>query len=230
MKYILALDTSTVRATIGVATRAGGVHVLIAECARRHGRDLIPQIAAILGEAGLTLGEIEAIGVGTGPGSYTGLRVGVTAAKTLAYATGAVLVSLDTMHAIALSSPPETLDVSVIADAQRGDLYVADFVRERPGAPLVKTRASHIEPISSWAGRLHPAVCMLGPGLDSERIRALLPPGCGTHDPSLNYPHAARLLELARAALAMGCRENPWLLEPLYLRRSAAEDQWELSH
>ncbi len=80
---ILALDTSTERAAIALATEAGVFCMTASETARRHGRDLIPQIGSLLESAGLRAMDLDVVAVGLGPGSYTGLRVGVTAAKTL---------------------------------------------------------------------------------------------------------------------------------------------------
>ncbi len=140
MMNLLVLDTSTERAALGLSTRAGKVYTSASEAGRRHGRDLIPCVAAILAEAGLNVGQVDVLGVGLGPGSYTGLRVGVMAAKTLAYVTGAAVVGLDSLEAVARNAPPEALRISVIGDAQRGDLYVADFVRPAPGATPVPTQ------------------------------------------------------------------------------------------
>jgi tRNA threonylcarbamoyladenosine biosynthesis protein TsaB len=227
MKNLLVIDTATERAAVGLVTLAGRVHSLATAPARRHGRDLIPQIAAILSESGLVAADVDVIGVGLGPGSYTGLRVGVTAAKTLAYATGASLLGLDSLHAIALNAAADALHVSVIADAQRDDIYVADYSRPCEGAPLAAARASRIEPLTEWLKQLEPDVLVLGPGLGSARIRAALPPSCRLANPGLNFPDGRCLIELARAAFDTGRRENPWLLEPLYLRKSAAEEKWD---
>ena len=68
-----------------------------------------------------------------GPGSFTGLRVGVVCAKTLAYATGARLAAVDTLEAIAANSPPDVETVHVITDAQRGDLFVGTYRRTADG-------------------------------------------------------------------------------------------------
>jgi tRNA threonylcarbamoyladenosine biosynthesis protein TsaB len=227
VKNLLVLDTSTHRATIGVLTREGKSHVLTAQSDRQHGRDLIPCIKALLNTAAMSPRDIDVIGVGLGPGSYTGLRVGATAAKTLAYATGATLIGLDTLEAIARNAPAEASRVTVIGDAQRGDLYVSEWVRDVPSGPLRGGHPCHVEPTVAWLGRLEPSVIVLGPALASEAIRFLIPPKHLRAGPSSNFPDARRLLELALHAATEGARDDLWKLEPRYLRRSSAEEKWE---
>jgi tRNA threonylcarbamoyladenosine biosynthesis protein TsaB len=224
---LLVLDTSTERGVIGLETASGAVFAATTDAARQHGRDLVPRIADMVKNAGLSPRQIQLCAVGLGPGSYTGLRVGLTAAKTLAYATGSPLIGVDSLEAIALNAPADALRISVVADAQRGDLYVAEFSRQAAGGPLLRMRDSQIEPIADWLSRLEAATLVLGPALDSLRIRSVLPARIGTSDPALNYPDGKRLVELARAAWASGQRDDPWLLEPRYLRRSAAEEKWD---
>src|SRR4051794_26395153 len=102
---ILAIDTSTTRAAVAISTRGGAVHVAPDGGDRRHGRSLLPGVRAVLGAAGLAAGDLDFMAVGLGPGSYTGLRIGLTAAKTLAYATGRPLVGLDSLEVIARNAP-----------------------------------------------------------------------------------------------------------------------------
>jgi tRNA threonylcarbamoyladenosine biosynthesis protein TsaB len=224
---VLALDTSTDRAAVGLSIGTEVHSTLTLAAPGRHGRDLIPQLAVTLRDAGLGPRDVDLIAVGLGPGSYTGLRVGLAAAKTLAYATGVPIIGLDSMEALARNAPAKALRISVIADAQRGDVYLAEFVRDGPGAALVSTLSSRIEPLSDWLARLEPGVLVLGPGLEAPSIRAALPPGISTPGSGLDQPDGRRLLELAREAWESGRRDNPWLLEPRYLRKSAAEEQWE---
>jgi tRNA threonylcarbamoyladenosine biosynthesis protein TsaB len=223
----MAMDTSTDHAIIAVATAEGRVFKTVSEGARQHGRDLIPRLSSVLREAGLRAGDLEGLAVGLGPGSYTGLRVGVTAAKTLAYAAGAGLVGLDSLQAVARNAPPEALRVAVIADAQRGDVYAADLVRPAPGARLVAAADSHIERFAEWLERLVPGVFVLGPALALPRFRDALPAGIETLEGDGNFPAGGPLLELAHEVWQTGIRENPWLLEPRYLRRSSAEEKWD---
>lgn len=224
---VLALDTSTDRAVLALADRGGAIRVAVIDSGRRHGRDLIPRLKELLDAAATAPGDVEVIAVGLGPGSYTGSRVGVTAAKTLAFAAGARLVGLNSLHAIGRDAPADAGRASVIADAQRGELYVADLVRPAPGAAMAPAAETRIEPLASWLGRLEPGTVVLGPALDSPRIRPAIPADRLPSDSGCHHPAGETLIAMAREAAAAGRRDEPWLLEPLYLRRSAAEDQWD---
>jgi tRNA threonylcarbamoyladenosine biosynthesis protein TsaB len=226
---ILALDTSTPRAALAVATAAGSVHVARPDPRQRHGRNLVPALRDLLREAGLSPGAIDVFAVGLGPGSYTGLRIGLTAAKVLAYATGRPLVGFDSLGAIARNAPDDASYVAVVADAQRGDLYTADFARDTPGGPLVRRTPTRVESATDWVARLDPATLVLGPAMGLQNLRDLLPGHALTlpADDEAHWPDGRRLPPLARDLWQLGRRDDPWFLEPVYLRRSAAEDQWE---
>jgi len=226
MINLLALDTSTERAALGLITREGAVLRSASGPERRHGRDLIPRVGELLSQANLRLDDLDLIGVGLGPGSYTGLRVGVMAAKTLAYVTGAAVVGLDSLEAVARNAR-DALHIWVVADAQRGQVYTAEFTRSAPDEPLVTTRKSEIEALSDWSARLDSGMLVLGPGLDKAHIRVATGSAVVSLDAALNYPDGLRLIELARLAWTRGRRDDPWLLEPRYLRPSAAEERWD---
>ena len=227
---LLAIDTSTPRAALalGGPGREPRVAPIDPEDGpgRRHGRALIPAIRALLDEAGVTVADLGAIAVGLGPGSYTGLRIGLTAAKTLAYAIGQPLVALDSLEAIARGAPVDALRVAVAVDAQRGDAYVAGFARSTEGAPLLRLGPTTIEPVEAWALALGPGTMVLGPGLD--RLLSRWPEALRLGTVDQGHPDPGNLIPLAWAAFHdAGRRLDPFFVEPIYLRRSAAEDQWE---
>src|SRR5262249_48878627 len=93
---LLILETSCRRGLVALAagTELRGVRRL--DESRRHARDLAPAVAELLSEQGWKARDLQAVLVGRGPGSYTGLRVGIMSARALAYATGCALIGLDT--------------------------------------------------------------------------------------------------------------------------------------
>jgi tRNA threonylcarbamoyladenosine biosynthesis protein TsaB len=189
---------------------------------------LVPAIRDLLAAAGLTVADLDGLAVGLGPGSYTGLRIGLTAAKTLAYAAGRPLAGLDSLELVARNAPPEALRVSAVADAQRGDLYIADFRRFQPGGPLVRLVPTRVEPLDAWAAALTEGTYVLGPAAALERVAARVPSTARLpDDPAAHWPDPHRLADLALEVWRCGRRDDPWFLEPVYLRRSAAEEQWE---
>lgn len=228
---LLALDTSTDRAAVALLRRDDQRFVAPPDVGRRHGRALVPALRDLLAGAKLMPEELHGIAVGLGPGSYTGLRIGLTAAKTLAYATGCVLVGLDSLEAIAAGAPEDALRVAVVVDAQRGGVYAEDFEREAPGAPLLRVRPSRVLPSIEWLASLTPGTVVIGPDLHRLRIdwpadlvRFPLDPQSSS---GAGFPQPLALIEMARRAWTEGRREDPWALEPIYLRRSGAEEKAE---
>lgn len=224
---ILVLDTSVPRAVLAVSAGEDTFHEGATDPSVRHGRNLVPALRDLLAEAGLAPKQLGLIAVGLGPGSYTGLRIGVTAAKTLAFALNVPLVGVDSLEAISRNAPADALRVSVVADAQRGDLYVADFARETTSQPLVRVSPTRIEPGSQWLATLSAETWLLGPGL--VRLAQPLPEGLQVTSLEANQLVGRHMIAIARELWMSGQALDPWLVEPLYLRRSAAEEQWERS-
>ena len=167
---LLVIDTSTDLPAVGIQLDSGPPVAASPTMSRRHGRDLIPCIHDLIVQNGLTVRDLRLIGVGLGPGSYTGLRIGLTAARTLAYVNGADLIGFDSLEGWAREAPSEASSVHVVADAQRGEVYAADFIRERPGDPLLPLIASRIESLSAWLSRLREPGWILGPGVETPAI------------------------------------------------------------
>jgi tRNA threonylcarbamoyladenosine biosynthesis protein TsaB len=221
---LLALDTSTPSASLALLTAEGRIVPGAIHPGPRHGRLLVPSIHALLQSAGCRPADLDGVAVGLGPGSYTGLRIGVTAAKVLAFATRARLLPLDSMELIARNAPGDAARISVVADAQRHDLYVADFHRDGRGSPPTRSGSTRFESVAGWLASLQPGTIALGPGL--QRLDAPLPDFLIPADPSWHHPRPDSLIAAAVEAFERG-EDADWSLEPLYLRRSAAEDLWE---
>lgn len=219
---VLAIDTSTMRAAVASMGAEGRVWTIEPEEARKHASGLVPAMREALRRAGLQVAQLDGLAVGLGPGSFTGLRVGVAAAKTLAFATGVPLVGLDSLEVLARGAPRDALRVRVVGDAQRGDVFAAEFGREQPGGELRRIGPTRIEPREVWVAGLEEGDVVLGPGL--ERLGTPLP-SLVRSDPAWNNPGGQALMETAKRALSQGRRDDPVTLEPIYLRRSAAEEK-----
>lgn len=142
MKPVLALDTSTMSASVAVV--GGAREVLVERTVAGHHDDLIALVDGALADAGVRLGDLAAIAVGAGPGSFTGLRIGMATAKGLCFAAGLPLWPVSSLAALALDAlplaGPDTLLVPIY-DARRGEVF-AGFYRGDGGtvAPLAEER------------------------------------------------------------------------------------------
>jgi tRNA threonylcarbamoyladenosine biosynthesis protein TsaB len=192
--------------------------------ARRHARDLVPAAAELLTARHWQPKDLDFVVVSRGPGSYTGLRVGMISAKTFAYATGCKLLAIDTFAAIASQAPPEASQVEVLADAQQEKIYVQGFARVETGAwaPVSPLR---IQSFASWLEERDPTAWVTGPGL--RLFRGRLASEARVVPAEAWDPEAQSLLKIALARYQAGERDDLWLLEPLYLRPSAAEEKWQ---
>jgi tRNA threonylcarbamoyladenosine biosynthesis protein TsaB len=184
---------------------------------RRQARDLAPAVADLLTHVGWKPRDVSAVVVSRGPGSYTGLRVGIMSAKAFAYAVGCPVLAIDTFAAIAWQAPDEANPLDVVADAQQQKLYLQRFEHHQATSPL------KIRPVVEWLAD-SPAAWVGGPAL--QLYRARLPAEMRPVEESLWEPRPESLLTLALKRWAAGERDDPFAVEPLYLRPSSAEEQW----
>jgi tRNA threonylcarbamoyladenosine biosynthesis protein TsaB len=221
--HLLLLETS---GRVGWVAVARGPTLLEARRlneARRHARDLAPTVAELLAAQGWQPGDLDAVLASRGPGSYTGLRVGLMSAKTLAYATGCALVAVPTFAVIAEQAPPEVTLLDVIADAQQGKAYVQRFVRGSGGGNWSPQAALVIRPFIEWLDEREPGAWVAGPGLHVFHDR--LPGDVPVVAAEAWNPHAESLLRVGLRQLRQGQVDDWSSVEPLYLRPSSAEEK-----
>lgn len=190
--------------------------------ARRHAQALTSEMAKLFQDANRSPSDCQGVGISMGPGRFTGLRIGVTCAKTFAYAVGCPVAAVDSLQAIAEECPDELAKVTVIADAQRGDLYVGLYQQE--DGQWVRLDAITFHPAKAWIGSLSRSVTVAGPGL--ERWAADFPADCSLLS-DRTVPNATTICKIAARQFQAGDVEDLWGLEPYYLRKSSAEEQWE---
>ena len=178
----------------------------------------------LLQQTGWTPTDLDLICVTTGPGSFTGLRIGVTTAKTLAYALDAELVAVSTLDTIAASVGSEHRRLWAILDAQRQELFAACY--ERGWHPQSERQpATKILGVDQWLELLDEGDFVAGPPL--AKLTARLPNGVEATDPNTWTPQAATVGRLGFDAYQQGKTSDPMQLVPNYFRKSAAEEKAE---
>jgi tRNA threonylcarbamoyladenosine biosynthesis protein TsaB len=201
---LLAFDTATPLVTVALHDGSDVVAERVSERPMKHGEQLAPLIAAVLEDAGIVRQDLTAIGVGAGPGPFTGLRVGLVTARTLAFVLEIpvyAVCSLDVLAVEAVSTGVVGSDFLVATDARRKEVYLAayDASGARQDGPQVirPAEAASELPVVGEGAVLYP---------DS------FPQAVGPVRPSAGW--LARVIAEERAELL-----DP---EPLYLRRPDA--------
>ena len=183
---------------------------------------LAPLIREQIAAAGVLLRDVGLIAVTSGPGSFTGLRIGVTTAKTLAYALGCNVLGVDTLEVIAHQVPANVPSVWAVLDAHRQELFAAHFGR-RDNGTWAADPSTHILDVQQLLNNVSPDVHFTGPGL--QRIRDVLPRDVPVVAEENWHPQAETVGRLAHSKFNAGHRDDLWTLAPLYLRPSAAEEK-----
>lgn len=212
----LLIETSGRVGKVGLARGGAVVRAAELDASRRHARDLTATVDALLKAESLGPRDLAGVMVSVGPGSYTGLRVGVMAAKALAYATGCRLVPVGTFAAIAAQAPAEVDSLWVIADALQGQVYYQRFERSAPAGEV------RIAAGDEWLSHLSAGDGVSGPGVKVYADR--IPPTCRLVAAPDREPSVAGLFA-AGQGVTSATREELFALEPLYLRGSSAEEK-----
>ncbi|MBD3786420.1 MAG: tRNA (adenosine(37)-N6)-threonylcarbamoyltransferase complex dimerization subunit type 1 TsaB [Sphingomonadales bacterium] len=131
-RWILGFDTSAAHCAAALLRDGAEVETRIDEMARGQAEHLMPMLEDMLARAGIGWRDLCSIGVGIGPGNFTGVRISVAAARGLALSLGIPAIGVSTLEARALNAPRP---VTVIEDARRGEVYWQSFTDQGPGAP-----------------------------------------------------------------------------------------------
>jgi tRNA threonylcarbamoyladenosine biosynthesis protein TsaB len=209
---VLAVDTSSPRGSLAVAGPEGVLAEARVVTADGHSRWLLPAVAALLQGLGLEAGGLDLFAVTTGPGSFTGLRVGLGSVQGLALASGRPCVGVPTLDVLAASAAGSSGTIVALIDAFRGEVYsgVYDAAGSLRGGRTVGPLAAVLEGLPTGAA-------FVGDPAREQREAVL------KAVPGAVFPDWARFLAPTLAAVAVrvasgGGTVSPSELRPLYLR------------
>lgn len=229
---ILAIDTATQVSSVAVASADKLSAELTMQAKLTHSETLMPHIKEVLRMAGVQKEKLEGIAVSIGPGSFTGLRIGLAAAKAMAYALQLPIVGVSTLKALAYHYPVPGVRLVSLLDAQKGNAYRESY--EWQAGELKTVQEVEVLPIAEILAECAEAgrpVVLLG-DVTARRIRGKvdLPSNVSVAPAHLVMPRAACVAMLGLQELAEGRRDNVMNMEPVYIRRSEAEVLWEKRH
>lgn len=220
---VLGIETAT--PVCGVALgREGSILVERSlNTGTHHAERLLPMVRDALDEAGLELRDLDGIAVSIGPGSFTGLRIGLSTAKSLCWSAGLPLVAVPTLDAMAAQFPYAACPVCPALDARKKEVYAALYDTSSGGLRTLIAPAA-VSPVSFVASLTGP-VLFVGDGarLYRREIVAELGGAARFAPPPLDRPSAAAVAALGLFKLERGESEDLVRAEPVYLRKSEAE-------
>jgi len=225
--YYLAFETSSACGEIALGQGQSVLQTITFSGPRKHASEFLPAIDALCQNANIKPAAIATVFVSIGPGSFTGLRIGVTAARFIAFATGASIVAVPTLDVIAqnaLDATPVPKNVAVLLDAKRQHVFTATFIHQN-GAYL-PTCDAHEAPPETFLKQLDSSTAVLGEGVKyhEDAVRASGLPVL----PEQSWPpRAATLYALGYAMSQQGEFTEFRKLVPHYIRPPEAEEKWQ---
>ena len=229
---ILALDTSTLVSSVAVADTDKLLAELTLETRLTHSETLMPHIEQVLAMADIDKTKLAGVAVSIGPGSFTGLRIGLASAKGMAYALDIPLIGVPTMEALACQCPVPGIYAVPLIDAQKGNAYMAVYRWE--DGQLVEQQAVEVLSVDDCLARCaaldRPVILLGDAAVRKVAGRKELPQGVQIALPHIVMPRAAGTALLGLRRLAAGQAGSVMDMEPVYIRRSEAEVLWEKRH
>jgi tRNA threonylcarbamoyladenosine biosynthesis protein TsaB len=222
---ILGLDTATLCGSLGIIDD----DEVVAEYALRREETLsarlLPAIQTLLAEARLDLHEIDGIAVSLGPGSFTGLRVGLSAVKGLALATEMPVAGIPTLDALACNLPFTPYQICPLLDARKGQIYTALYKNRAGGLHEQVTPYQVLSPAALIEAIPHQETVFLGDGVEvcRELITQQLAEKALFAPLHLGFLRGTTVAELGLRRILRGERDDISSLVPIYVRPSDAE-------
>jgi tRNA threonylcarbamoyladenosine biosynthesis protein TsaB len=226
MPRAIAVETSGRIGSVALIDDSGAIEEREFPHGLQHAAGLIPLIDELCSQRGWKSADLEHVYVSAGPGSFTGLRIGITLAKTLAFANGVKLVAVPSMRVLVENAPAETRHVIIVLDAKRDQIFTSRF--ERIGRNWEQREPAHLDTLQAMLTRAPRPIHLIGEGIPYHQQH--IPAGADDIiiTPPESWHARARVLAKIGAELATAANFiDPFLLEPIYIRPPEAQEKLE---
>lgn len=222
---LLALETATDVCSVALAADGGVAGVAETLAPRSHAAMLAPLVRDLLAQHDIGTSDLSAVAVSAGPGSYTGLRIGASTAKGLAWTHGVPLIAVPSLEALAWGAQDVLAPGDVLVAAfrsRRGEAYVAAFMRSDDAfVEAARPAALGLDEIAGWLPEHDGALWIVGEA--GATVAGALGRPARLLDPSRVRPSAAAVAALGWSRWRAGVVEDVAAFEPAYLRAFVAE-------
>ncbi|MCC2607376.1 tRNA (adenosine(37)-N6)-threonylcarbamoyltransferase complex dimerization subunit type 1 TsaB [Planctobacterium marinum] len=214
---ILAIDTATEACSVALETEAGIVS-RFEVCPQEHSRKLLPMVKSVLEEASVHLQDLNALAVGAGPGSFTGVRIAMGMIQGLAYGASLPIVKVSTLQAMAQQAARlnSCSEVVALIDARMSEVYFGNYMADESGVMQLQNEELVISPEALLAGPLAGLNHYAQAGTGWQAYEALS--ALTTTEVAVVYPSAEFMLPMAKQLWRAGQHYEPANIEPTYLR------------
>ncbi|MEK6742040.1 MAG: tRNA (adenosine(37)-N6)-threonylcarbamoyltransferase complex dimerization subunit type 1 TsaB [Nitrospirota bacterium] len=225
--YILGIETATKTGGVAIVSETGVLAEYTLNIEVTHSERLMSTVDRVLKDTGFTLAEMDGYGVSIGPGSFTGLRIGLSTIKGLAFATGKPVAAVPTLKALAWNIPFPRYPVCPLLDARKKEVYAALYRHD--GGTYIQEMPASVISLAEMAGTMTGDILFTGEGarLFAGEIQKVFGDRAHFAPLSSSVPSAASVAEIALMMLTAGQQTEPDSLVPMYIRRPEAEVAWE---
>ncbi len=225
--YILGIETSTKTGSVAVLSEKGVVAQYSLNIEVTHSERLMATVDRVLADTGIVISQLDGFAVATGPGSFTGLRIGLSTVKGLAITVDRPVAAVPTLLALAWNVPYPAHPVCPMLDARKNEVYAAFYVYD--GSTLRQTVPEAAIPLSQLGSKITGKTIFTGEAAYIHRaeIERLLSDQAIIAPRAVVLPSAASVAELGLEMINSGRYSDPDNLVPLYIRRPEAELAWE---
>jgi tRNA threonylcarbamoyladenosine biosynthesis protein TsaB len=225
---VLGIDTSTTCGSIGLVHDESVISEYLLNLAVTHSERLLDAIDLVLGKARHALGDLDGFAISLGPGSFTGVRIGVSTMKGLAYAVEKPVVGVSTLDVLASQVSPTPYLICPIIDARKGEVYSAFYRYEELNHLKRLSEYQAIKPEVLFGMVKEPTI-FLGNGVKTygEGLRNSLKSFALISPAALHIPHGSVVARLGVELLLRKDYLDLATFAPLYVRLSDAEMKWQ---